>query len=173
MSPEPVGPSIIPLSVHYLTADPKVRQKLTDSLDASNEILRPHGVGLIMWSEDVLFLLPSEVNTRQDRQLLRSMAKRDGTLHVFFVDEVSLRDGDSLSGLYVTEGGYPRGFVIVTKGARLTTMTHEVGHALGLDHVDDEGNVMSNDRKAASAYFTDEQGRKMRGLAHRFIARGW
>jgi hypothetical protein len=41
-----VGPSIIPLSVHYLTDEKDIRRKFDAWLQRSNAVLMAHGIGL-------------------------------------------------------------------------------------------------------------------------------
>lgn len=172
--PEPVvGPSVIPLSVHYVTDAKNIRQKFNESLEKSNEVLMPHGILLVVWSEDLLYRLPHDVKTKQDRQLLGGRVLRDGTLHVFFADTVSLKPGDGLNGVHTRAGEGHRDFIILAKSARKTTLAHEVGHALGLDHMDTDDNVMSTGRDESKARFNSEQGKKMRAKARKFVQRDW
>lgn len=172
-APVPVGPSVIPLSVHYLTDAKDIRQKFSESLEKSNETLMPHGIALVVWSEDRIYRLPHEIKTKQDRQLLGSRVQRDGTLHVFLADTVSLEPGDGLNGVHTQAGSGHRDFIILAKSARKTTLAHEVGHALGLDHETTDDNVMSTSRVEAKARFTVEQGEQMRKKARRYVQRDW
>lgn len=170
----PVGPSIIPLSVHYLTDEGNVRKKFEHSLAKSNELLMPHGIALVVWTEDRTYRLPSRVMTKQDRQRLAGLVDEDGTLHVFMVDDVSLDPEVRLYGLHTRPNSRAHDFVIVTRDARLSTLAHEVGHALGLDHVPDgTDNVMSIERDWTKVHFTPEQGATMRAKARKFVQRDW
>lgn len=170
-APPPPGPSLIPLSVHYLTDEKDIRKKFGESLEKSNATLMPHDIALVVWSEDRTFLLPENVETRLDRQLLKGHAQRDGTVHVFVVESVSVSSGDDLLGLYM-DGG-TRDFIILSKTARSTTLAHEVGHALGLDHEKGTDNVMCTCRKETGVRFTEAQALKMRRAARRLVKRDW
>lgn len=167
--PEAPSPNIIPLSVHYLTDQGDIRRKFEQSFSASNDALKPHGIGLTVWSEDHLYLLPHDIHTKQDRQLLEGRIYDDGTLHVFVVDEVSLKPGDGLNGLYTGNGS--TNFIILATTARKTTLAHEVGHALGLDHSTDTNNIMCTNRTNKGPIFTEEQGHLMRQGLYKRIKR--
>jgi len=171
VNPDVQGPSIIPLSVHYLTDEKNIRSKFGQWLEQSNETLMSHDIGLVVWSEDLVYRLPHEVATKHDRQLLGGRVAEDGTVHVFVVDDVSLRPGDGLNGLHSRLG--PRDFVILATHARKTTLAHEIGHALGLGHTKDEDNVMCTQRSDKGARFTEEQGDAMRGAARELVKRDW
>jgi len=170
-SPDIQGPSIIPLSVHYLTDEKDIRHKFEQSLEQSNQTLMPHGVGLIVWSEDRLYRLPEQVATRHDRQRLGGRVVEDGTVHIFIVDKVSLEPGDGLNGLHAHSGRHD--FVILSKTARKTTLAHEIGHALGLSHETDKDNVMCTQREDVGARFTSDQGDSMRSAARELVKRDW
>ena len=165
------GPSIIPLSVHYLTDERDIRTKLEQSLEESNATLTPHGIALTIWSEDRVYRMPGKVATMHDRQILGSRVEMDGTLHIFVVDEVSLKPGDDLNGLHTSAG--KRDFVILSKTARDTTLAHEVGHALGLNHEGARDNVMCTGREEKDARFTADQGDVMRTAARQLVVRDW
>lgn len=167
------GPTVIPLSVHYLTDEKDIRETFQGFLERSNETLMPHGVLLVIWTEDRRYNLPPKVDTKVHRQQLAAHVVQDGTLHVFVPDEVSLEPGDNLLGAQSSQGN--RNFIIVTKGAAKTTLAHEVGHAMGLDHVEDgvRDNVMSQGRSSEEAVFTHDQGEQLRAGARIFVTRDW
>lgn len=167
------GPTIIPLSVHYLTDEKDIRKTFQGFLERSNETLMPHGVLLVVWTEDRRYNLPSEVDGRVHRQLLAAHVVKDGTLHVFVPDKVSLEPGDNLLGAQSNQGD--RNYIIVRTTAAKTTLAHEVGHAMGLDHVEDgvRDNVMSQGRNSEEAVFTHDQGEKLRVGARIFVTRDW
>jgi len=167
------GPTVIPLSVHYLTDEKDIQDTFQGFLERSNETLMPHGVLLVIWTEDRRYHLPSNVDTKAHRQQLAAHVVKDGTLHVFVSDQVSLEPGDNLLGAQSNQGD--RNFIIVTKGAAKTTLAHEVGHAVGLDHVVDgiRDNVMSQGRSSEEAVFTLDQGEQLRFGARVFVTRYW
>ena len=115
-----------------------------------------------------------------DRVNLAQYAKRDGTLHVFFVDRVAMQDpemGDRrVSGLHWRYSGlrwkmYQREYLVVAEDAPVTTLAHEVGHAFGLEHSEAEDNIMCSCRRGATPGFTDWQGEQMRRGALVFMNR--
>lgn len=167
-APEVDGPHIIPLSVHYLTDNDDARWRFSMSMQHSNETLMPHGIGLVVWTEDRVFRMPSDVRSIQDRQVLGSRVERDGTLHVFVADNVSLKTGDNLNGMHTP--GFKNSFVVLSIAARSTTLAHEVGHFLGLEHEKDEDNVMCSNRHSSDVHFTKEQGAQMRSTLLRGIS---
>ncbi len=121
------------------------------------------------------------VETSDERFSLAERAARDGSVHVFYVDSVALtnpRKGDRrVSGMHWRYHGLDpqvrsREYVAVAHNAPNTTLVHEVGHAFGLAHQnEDTGNLMCSCRRDSKPRFTARQGKRLRGGARRFLQR--
>lgn len=136
-------------------------------IERSNQTLAPFKISLVLWSEDRLYGLPTEVVSEPERDWLSTKVVEDHTLHVFMVDKVALEEGE-INGLYL-HTKYDKTFLIVGGTVFKTTLAHEVGHALGLQHDNTKNNVMSKDRKDEFAFFTEAQGQEMR----QNVQNGW
>ena len=119
----------------------------------------------------------------RERRQLASRAPRDGTIHVFVVNEVDvgLRRGRSRTGRVVRGMHWRyrgvrrelkgREYVVVANHAPVTTLDHEVGHVFGLRHHQGDDNLMCSCREGPEQGFTNFQGSNMRAGAHRFLFR--
>lgn len=73
-----------------------------------------------------------------------------GYIHVIYFNRV-INDGKPVAGLHTsgTCGGY---IAINYYSANDRTLSHEIGHALGLDHVDDKMNIMGKGRNDGAGF---------------------
>jgi hypothetical protein len=119
----------------------------------------------------------SSVMSWQTRRQLAALAPRDGTIHVFAIED--LDDGHRMRrirGLHWRYRGLARGlrgreYVVVTREAPSTTLAHELGHLFGLRHTNRVDNIMCSCRRGSNVSFTMTQGSTMREGARRYIAR--
>ncbi len=171
---------VVPVTIHVAT--PISAARIARWVRRANEALAPHGLAV-----RVARVVPvpeghRRVRRPRDRRRLARLAARDGTLHVFVVDEIApfrrlarrRRDGRVVRGLYWRFRGLrgrDREFVVVTKHAPVTTFAHEIGHAFGLPHRPGTTNLMCSCRRGLRQTFTGGQGRLMRQGARRFLAR--
>ena len=93
-------------------------------------------------------------------------------MHVF-VSRSAYIDGKSVNGFHHKTNRAE--FIVVSIEAPPSTLAHGFGHALGLDHVeDDKTNIMCACRDHADTTgFTALQGRRMQFHARSFLARSW
>jgi hypothetical protein len=159
--PSPViEPIILTLSVHYLTDEKTYpRKRVIQAIKRSNDLLRPYSIGVVLWREDRKYLISENVLTEQDRIRLADESFPDGTLHVYVSDSLHLIPNRPLNGIQITTPH--TGFVVLSSISRDTTLAHEIGHYLGLDHVTSLDNIMCSKRDD-DATFNREQGEIMR-----------
>jgi hypothetical protein len=119
----------------------------------------------------------SSVMGWQTRRQLAALAPKDGTIHVFSIED--LDDGRRMRrirGLHWRYRGLAKGlrgreYVVVTREAPSTTLAHELGHLFGLRHSNRVDNIMCSCRRGSAVSFTMGQGAAMRDGAQRYIAR--
>ena len=89
------------------------------------------------------------------------------TVHIFLVDSMRSSTG-FVRGMHIASAC--KSVIILTDTAEPLTLSHEVGHYFGLDHVDNEWNVMKTGFRKRGAMFNKGQLKKMRHriLVHRF-----
>ena len=165
-----VGPTVIPLTVHNLTRDEGKEKKFRADIAWSNEVFAPFKIAVSVWEfknepigDNVL------VEDGHDERV-RSLIKKDGTLHVFLVNTTML-DGDDVAGFAYHSAGMR--YFVLDDDASSATVAHEIGHTLGLDHTNADDNIMCSCRELANARFTDEQGDTMRPEARNLLVRLW
>ena len=114
------------------------------------------------------------LETRADRDaMVEHMAS--GVANVFLVR--SLRDVDDpslyrMGVMWRCLKNLKKKYVIVAASAQPTTLAHELGHFLGLDHSYVKNNLMSYDREPGAKIFLDEkQGDKCRKTARGLFAK--
>jgi hypothetical protein len=151
------------------------------ALRRANLELAPFGIEL---SLRAIVPLPmpegSDIETTEQRFELAREAARDGSIHVFYVEHLELTNpakGDRrVSGMHWRYHGlsrdiHRREYVAVAHNAPPTTLVHEVGHTFGLRHEEDFDNLMCSCRRGQRPTFTDQQGKRLRNGARRFLRR--
>lgn len=138
---------------------------------------------IVLWVRTIEVLEMEEgasVETTEQRFELARKAAHDGSIHIFYVDRLKLTNpakGDRrVSGMHwryhgLSPGIRRREYVAVAHNAPSTTLVHEVGHAFGLRHEEDFDNLMCSCRRGRRPTFTDQQGKRLRGGARRFLSR--
>lgn len=178
-TPTPVvGPTIIPLTVHNLTRNEGKEKKIREDVTWTNKAFAPFDIGVAVWSylEDPVEPKGTKVVVTGggDRRVL-SRLKNDGTLHVFLVDDAKLDEGDGVmkdvSGFATTRNKVK--FFVLDANADEGTMAHELGHTLGLEHLDSKANIMCSGNKDDDATFNYGQGQTMREKARGLLQTMW
>lgn len=172
----------VPLTIHVATQDGRSvvsESRILDSVRRANRELAAFDIYLVVENIEPMFG-GSWVETAGQRFELARRANHDGTVHVFFVDRVrmtSARKGDRrVSGMHWRYHGLDkdiraREYLAVAHNAPTTTLAHEVGHAFGLAHDNDDDNLMCSCRRGLDPAFTKRQGRRLRSGARRFLKR--
>lgn len=135
----------------------------------ANRVLKPHQIQIVPWAEESI---DGPQDIRDDsRTFLQEHAPHDGTLHMFVVRSAYI-DGRSVNGFHHRTTRAE--FVVVSIEAPASTLPHEIGHTLGLPHVeDDTANIMCGCRHLGAAGFSETQGAIMRPRARAFLNRAW
>jgi hypothetical protein len=174
----------VPLTIHVASEDgePVVSdERIHAAIERANLELAEFDI--VLWVRSIEPMPMDDgarVETTEQRYALAREAERDGSIHVFYVDNLRLKNpakGDRrVSGMHWRYHGANRDirrreYVAVAHNAPSTTLVHEVGHAFGLRHEDDFDNLMCSCRRGRRPTFTDQQGKRLRGGAKRFLAR--
>ncbi len=143
---------------------------VAEQLAAVASLYAPFGVSFAATDPSDLAARYLTLETRADRDALGAELGVD-VVDVFFV--ASLRDVDdpSLYRMGVTWRkltDLTKKYVIVAASARPTTLAHELGHYLGLDHTSVKNNLMSYDRDGGTVFLDARQGATVRRNAEVF-----
>jgi hypothetical protein len=172
----------VPLTIHVATQDGRSvvsERRILASVRRANRELAVFDIYLVV-EKIVPMAGGTRIQTPEQRFDLARRARRDGSVHVFFVDRVELtsaRKGDRrVSGMHWRYHGLAREirareYVAVARNAPTTTLVHEVGHAFGLTHDDSTDNLMCSCRRGMNPAFTRRQGRRLRNGARRYLHR--
>jgi hypothetical protein len=173
----------VPLTIHFATlAGEQVvsHASMQQSLRRANLALAAFGVRLYVRAFEVLPEGYSSVTESDERIRLAELSRRDGTVHVFFVDRVTLfnarRTDGRVSGMHwryhgLTSDLRRREYVVVAGDAPDTTLVHELGHTFGLDHETEPENLMCSCRRSDLPVFSAAQGKKIRSGARMYLLR--
>jgi hypothetical protein len=172
----------VPLTIHVATQDGRSvvsESRILASVRRANRELAAFDVYLVV-EEIIPMVGGARIETPDDRFALAHLARRDGSVHVFFVERVRLtsaRKGDRrVSGMHWRYHGLERDirggeYLAVAHNAPTTTFVHEIGHAFGLRHDRQTDNLMCSCRRGLDPTFTDKQGRRLRTGARRYLDR--
>lgn len=169
---EPLGP--LPLSPAVtVVGSGKARHEvvdaafLTEQIDNANRIYAPFGVSFENGAERSLDARFAALEDRADRDALADELDAEG-INVFFVE--SLRDVDDPARMRMGVTwrkltNLKKRYIVVASSAHSTTMAHELGHFLGLDHTSVKNNLMSYDRDGGEVFLDARQGQTVRRRA--------
>jgi hypothetical protein len=137
---------------------------LDEQIARAVEIFGPFGVAFAFRPVVDLAAERRALETREDRDALGGELEAR-VINVFFVE--SLRDVDDPSRYRMGVTWRQRTallhkYVVVASSALPTTMAHELGHFLGLDHSSVKNNLMSYDRDGKTVFLDARQGAVVR-----------
>lgn len=175
-------PAIPTLPLSITVADHEAAPVVTDAwietqVENANALFEPHGVSFRVIRRARMDGRHARLETRRDRHALGALL-HPGVIDCFLV--LSLRDVDDPSryrqGVHWRPRGrgYPPGahLVIVSSIAGPHVLAHELGHYFGNGHSDVPGNIMSYERGDVPPFFDEDQARRIRASARRFLRRG-
>jgi len=174
----------LPLTIHIATdlngppgsTEERVRAWVT----RANAALRSANLRVEIRSVRILPEGWESVTNWRHRRQLATYAPRDGTIHVFVIEELDTPRRRAfrrqIRGLHWRYRGTrlwlrSREYVVVTTGAPSTTFVHELGHLFGLGHATQNDNIMCSCRQGSPLGFTPDQENDMQLGAQRFLVR--
>lgn len=180
---------IIPIVVHKpkslepTSGAPIVHDRVDDMIEAANLYLGDFNISVkrvetVYEDYDVNIV----TDTRKgilDRKVLVEHNEEywdDGRLHVYVVRRVWDHDNaSSYGGFFYHEAGKRCTGVIGVKvsGTPVKILAHEIGHVLGLAHIEDSTNMMFPRDLGEAAGFDADQGEKMRDKAELRLCDCW
>lgn len=173
----------LPVTLHIATEGgyPVASHKRVERwVRRANEELAPWGIEVSVRSIRYMPEGFTSVTRWRDRRALAEYAPRDGTVHVFVIEQLDARPRRifrrRIRGLHWRYRGLnrelrSREYVVVTRGAPTTTFAHELGHLFGLRHSTRTDNIMCSCREGSQISFSDYQGQSMRAGASKYLAR--
>jgi hypothetical protein len=154
---------------------PVVDKEFIDELmSEAKTIYAEHRLSFVDTGRGELPASRAALETRADRDAMVEYMS-SGVANVFLVR--SLRDVDDpklyrMGVMWRCLKNLKKKYVIVAASAGPTTLAHELGHFLGLDHAYVKNNLMSYDREPGAKVFLDEkQGDKCRKTARGLFAK--
>jgi hypothetical protein len=173
----------VPLTIHIATdeGDPVASHaRIARWVQRANAALAPAGIEVDVRRVRHLPAGWTSVTRWQERRQLAQYAPKDGTIHVFVVEELDTpwrrTHRRQIRGLHWRYRGVnrelrSREYVVVTEGAPTTTFVHELGHLFGLRHSSSPDNIMCSCREGTAVSFSDAQTRSIRAGVFRYAGR--